>query len=66
MERDRFKMAVLFPVLAAVIIICFAGGLGITFIILNEHVLKEWAVVALGMSLVIWVPTVATLLDRKG
>ena len=66
MERDRFKMAVLFPLLAAVIIICFAGGLGITFMVLNEQVVEEWAVVAVGMSLVIGVPTVASLLERKG
>ena len=64
MENDRFRFALLFPLLAVVTIIVFGGGLGVVFMLLNETPLGEWGVVALGMALVVGVPSVAALVQR--
>lgn len=65
MEYQRFRLAILFPLLAMFVVVVFAGGLGVTFILLNEFVIEEWAVVIAGMTLVIGVPTAAFLLERR-
>jgi len=58
----RLNMAaLLFPLMAVLAIIGFAGGLGVVFILLNETAAGEWAVIALGMALVVGVPTAAAL-----
>ena len=57
-------MALLFPLLAVLIIVGFAGGLGVVFLLLNEVVVEEWAVVILGVALVVGVPTGAALAER--
>lgn len=54
----------LFPLLAVLTIVVFGGGLGVIFILLNEMVVEEWAVVALGIALVVGVPGVAALAQR--
>ncbi len=65
MEYKRFRLALLFPLLAVLVIVAFGGGLGVTFILLNEFVMEEWSVVGLGVTLVIGVPAVAALLERR-
>ncbi len=65
MEKLRFKRALLFPLLAFVTVFIFAFGLGTIFTILNENVVKEWAVVAVGTAITVAVPTAAYLLDRR-
>lgn len=65
MEYKRFRLALLFPFLAVLVIVAVAGGLGVTFILLNEFVLEEWSVVAAGTTLVIGVPVIAALLERR-
>ena len=64
MEKSRFNSAMLFPLLAILIIIAYGGGLGVTFMLLN-HYLTEWSVVILGVALVVGVPAVAALLQRR-
>ena len=64
MKKELLRMALLIPLLAVLIVIGFAGGLGIIFMLLNESVLEEWGVVALGMALVVGVPSVAALAQR--
>ena len=64
MENDRFRFALLFPLLAVITIVVFGGGLGVVFMLLNETAMHEWGVVALGMALVVGVPTVAALVER--
>lgn len=64
MEKRRFNFAMLFPLLAVLFIIAFGGGLGVTFMLLN-HYFTEWSVVILGVALVVGVPAVAALLERR-
>ena len=58
-------MAMLFPFLAVITIVAFAGGLGVIFMVLNDAVLEEWSVVILGLALVIGVPSVAAFLQSR-
>ena len=63
--RERMTMAMLFPLLAVLVIVIFAGGLGVIFIFLDSTALEQWAVVILGLALLIGVPTTAALLQRR-
>ena len=67
--KEPLRISILYPLLAVVIIIVFAGGLGITFMFLES---LHWdvahiplGVVGLGMALVIGVPTAAALLQMR-
>lgn len=67
--KEPLRISILYPLLAVIIIIVFAGGLGIAFMFLYS---LHWdvaeiplGVVGLGMALVIGVPTVAALLQMK-
>ena len=64
-SNRRMGMALLFPVLAVLIIVGYAGGLGVLFMVLDHYLLKEWAVVVLGLALVVGVPGVAALVQRR-
>ncbi len=63
--KDRMTLAMVIPLLAVLVIVTFAGGLGIIFMLLDSTGAEEWGVVALGTALVIGVPTVAALLERR-
>ena len=56
--------ALVFPLMAVLIIMGYAGGLGVVFILLNETAAGEWAVIALGLTLVVGVPAAAALGQR--
>jgi hypothetical protein len=58
---QRFMMAVLFPLLAMVVIVAFAGSLGVFFMYLEHVMHNEWGVIVLGMALVVFVPVAAFL-----
>lgn len=62
--KQRIYMSLLFPLLAVLTIIGFAGGLGIVFIVLNKYILEEWAVIILGVTMVVAVPATAAILQR--
>ena len=62
---DNMKFAILFPVLAIITIATFAGGLGVVFMLLNASALEENGVIVLGSAIVIGVPVVAYLLERR-
>ena len=64
MDKDLLGMAALFPLLAVAIIIAFAGGLGVVFILVHETSLHEWGVIIIGVALVVLVPTFAALAQR--
>ena len=63
--NDRMILAMVIPLLAVLVIVTFAGGLGIIFMLLDSTGAEEWGVVALGTALVVGVPTVAALLERR-
>ena len=63
--NDRMTLAMVIPLLAVLVIVVFAGGLGIIFMLLDSTGAEEWGVVALGTTLVIGVPSVAALLERR-
>ena len=50
------------PLLAILLIVIWGGGVGISFILLNETGLGEWGVIIVGMALVVGLPTVAAFL----
>ena len=65
MDKHRMYMAMLFPLLAVLTIVVYAGGLGVIFILVNETALHENGVIIIGVALVIGVPSVAALAQRK-
>ena len=62
--KERMTLAVLIPAVAMLVIATYAGGLGVIFMLLNETGAEEWAVVILGLALVIGVPSAVALLQR--
>lgn len=62
--KERISMALIFPLLSVITIAVFAGGLGVIFMVLNDGALHEWAVIILGMALVVGVPAAAALMQR--
>ncbi|MCI0438056.1 MAG: hypothetical protein L0177_02870 [Chloroflexi bacterium] len=58
-------LALLIPMLAVLVIATYAGGLGVIFMLLFETPAHEWAVVTLGLILIIGVPTTAYLLQQR-
>ena len=63
--RQRMGLALLIPLLAVLVIVGFAGGLGVIFIVIESTEAEVWGVVALGLVLLIGVPTVAHLLTQR-
>ncbi|MCH8309083.1 MAG: hypothetical protein IIB17_01140 [Chloroflexi bacterium] len=63
--NDNFKFAMLFPILAILCIVAYAGSLGVIFMIIDTTALEEIGVIALGSALVILVPLVAYMLERN-
>ena len=62
---DNMKFAILFPVLAIITIATFAGGLGVVFMLINASEMEEVGVIILGSVIVVGVPVVAYLLERR-
>ena len=58
-------MAIIFPLLSVIIIIGYAGGLGISFMLLEHYMHNEIGIIILGSSLVVGVPSIAALLQMK-
>lgn len=65
MNEKRIRSALLIPLLSALIIIGYAGGLGVVFILINENTVEEWGVVVMGSAIVVGVPAVAALAQRR-
>ena len=65
MNRNRLDIAMLFPLLAVLTIVGFAGGLGVIFILVETSTpLEELGVIAIGMALVVGVPAIAAFAQR--
>ena len=58
----RPSLAMVLPILAALVIIGWGGGIGIIFIVLNETGAGVWGAIIIGMGLVLGIPSVAALL----
>ena len=58
----RPSLAMVLPILAALVIIAWGGGIGIIFIVLNETGSGVWGAIIIGMALVLGIPSVAALL----
>lgn len=63
--NQRMAFSIMFPILAVLTIVVFAGGLGILFMVLEAKVVEEWAVVGVGASIVILVPAIAALIQNR-
>ena len=64
MDKDRLAMSALFPLLAVAIIVAYAGGLGVLFILVHESALHEWGVIIIGVALVVLVPLIAAMAQK--
>ena len=64
MDKDRLAMSALFPLLAVAIIVAYAGGLGVLFILVYKSSLHEWGVIIIGVALVVLVPLIASLAQK--
>ena len=66
LEKRRFWDAIWIPAASVFFVGAFALGLGVVFttIYVNTE-LKAWGVIILGVLLVVGVPLVAALLERK-
>lgn len=62
---NNMKFAIIFPILAIALIALYGGILGVIFIILNESAMGENSVIILGSALVVLVPVIAYLLEKK-
>ncbi len=63
-RKSPIPLLFLLPVLAALFVVVWGGGLGVLFMVVAETSLHEWAVVTIGILLVFGVPTVAALLSN--
>ena len=59
MQRPPLAMAL--PLLAALVVIVWGGGLGVIFIVLNETGAGVWGAIIVGMALVVGVPLLAAM-----
>ena len=59
--RQRMMMSLLFPLMAVLVIATYAGGLGVIFMVLHGTSLGQWAVIILGLVILIGVPTSAAI-----
>lgn len=64
MNENKVGMALLFPILAILAIIACAGGIGISLLLIYTSV-GEWGVVIAGSMIVVGVPIVATVLQKR-
>ncbi len=62
---DRIPFPFLLPWIIVIFIIVVAGGLGVSFMILHSTALGEWAVIALGLFIVVGVPTTGAILAKR-
>lgn len=62
--NNRVTMAVIFPLLAVLVITVVAGGIGVTFMVLESAVPDAWGVIGLGSAFVVGVPAAAAILQR--
>lgn len=63
--KERIRLASLIPILVVIVIVMFAGGLGVIFMAISSTAADEWGVVGLGVALVVGVPVTAALLERR-
>ncbi len=57
--------ALLFPLLSILVIIAYAGILGVLFMLLNHKVWEDWAVIILGVIITVGVPSIAFYAQKK-
>ncbi len=61
---QRMLFAMIFPILAVLAIVIFAGGLGVIFMVINETPIHETGVIILGLSILVFVPLGAYFAQR--
>ena len=63
--NERMGMAMIFPLLAVLLIAGFAGGLGVIFMVVESTAAEAWGVVGLGMAVLIGVPAAAAIIQWR-
>ena len=61
---QRMLFAMIFPILAVLTIVIFAGGLGVIFMVINETAIHEIGVIILGLAILVLVPLGAYFAQR--
>ncbi|MCH7625768.1 MAG: hypothetical protein IIC83_07575 [Chloroflexi bacterium] len=56
--------AIIFPILAILTIVFFAGGLGVIFMVINDSAIHEIGVIILGLAILVLVPLGAYFAQR--
>ena len=62
--KERMLDSVLFPLLSMLVIVAFAGGLGVLFMVIEHSDAGLLGVIVLGVSIVVGVPVAAALIQR--
>ena len=65
MKNKLDTMVVLFPVMSVLVIVLIAGGLGTIFSVIHETTHSEVGVIILGVALVVGVPALAALAQKR-
>jgi flagellar basal body-associated protein FliL len=65
MNLSQLKLTLLIPIISVVVVVVVGGGLGVIFISTGKAGAGEWGAVVIGLALVIFVPFVAFLLERR-
>ena len=62
--KERMIDSMLFPILAVLTIVAYAGGLGVLFKVIESTGAGIWGVIVLGTAIVVGVPSVAAFLQN--
>ena len=62
--KERMMDSMLFPILAVLTIVAYAGGLGVLFMVIESTAVGIWGVIVLGTAIVVGVPLAAAMLQK--
>ena len=62
--KERMMDSMLFPILAVLTIVVYAGGLGVLFMVIESTAVGIWGVIVLGTAIVVGVPLAAAMLQK--
>ncbi len=64
-RKAPIPLALLLPILAALFVAVWGGGLGVMFMLLFDTSMHEWAVIVVGLFLVVGIPSAAAIFSRS-
>jgi len=64
-RKAPIPLALLLPILSALFVVVWGGGLGVVFMLLFDTSMHEWAVIIVGLMFVVGIPSVAAIFSRS-